>query len=143
MEIDHHNPTLKGTELHQYENLFPATRHCNGSKRGIWPSKDAQDKGVRFLNPCEEEDYGSQIFEDPDSHVLIGTTPSAIYHIEILHLNAPFLVQERMDRARLSKLISQTLVTVRGPGAIVQNQFQDLQRILGTMIQEIPPPPQP
>lgn len=140
MEIDHHNPTLKGVALHQYENLFPATRHCNGSKLGSWPSKEAQAKGVRFLNPCKEQDYGSQIFEDPNTHVLIGTTPAAIYHIDVLQLNAHFLVQERIDRAVLSELISQTLVTVRGPGAVVQNQIQDLQRVLGTMIPEIPPP---
>jgi len=65
-----------------------------------WPTKTEASDGCRFLNPCEEMDYGEQIFEDPDTHRLVGTTPAAIWHIRICALNADPLVNEREKRAK-------------------------------------------
>jgi hypothetical protein len=83
MEIDHFNPLLKGFERHRYENLFLATRHCNGAKSDTWPSKVARKRGIHFLNPCQELDYGVHIFEHPITHRLIGVTPSGDFHITV------------------------------------------------------------
>jgi hypothetical protein len=107
IEVDHHNPTLNGAARNRYENLFPATRHCNGTKSNNWPSKEARRKGVRFLNPCREGDYGTQIFEDANTHELIGITPAAKYHIRVLGLNAPFLINERKERTALMILMQE------------------------------------
>ena len=98
MEIDHHDPTLKGEARHRYENLFPAIAPCNSIKHENWPSIEEQRNGIRFLNPCKETDYDHQIFEDPGSHELVGTTPAAIYHIEMLGLNSDALIRRRKDR---------------------------------------------
>src|SRR5438552_130453 len=58
IEVDHFNPTLRGPARNEYSNLFPATRHCNGSKRDTWPDARFRKLGARFLNPTEEQDYG-------------------------------------------------------------------------------------
>lgn len=106
MEVDHFNPKLTGAERHRYENLFLATRHCNLAKRDHWPTDEDLAAGIRFLNPCEEQDYGVHLFEDPATHELVGVTPAGRWHIEILLLNASHLVEERRRRTRFQQLQS-------------------------------------
>src|SRR6266498_4434704 len=65
MEVDHHNPFR--ADRNAYENLFLATKHCNGHKLQDWPTAAQQTQGIRFLNPCIDDDYDHQIFEDPDT----------------------------------------------------------------------------
>ena len=142
MEVDHHNPTLSEQQRHRYENLFPAIRHCNGAKSDTWPSKWARSKGVRFLNPCKEADYGAQIFEDPETHLLVGTTPAAVYHIRVLSLNADFLVNERHERALLRKLLNETAFTSKAltPGSLLE-AIAKLRSQVALMIPPIPAGP--
>ena len=101
MEIDHYNPTVKGHLRNKYENLFLATRHCNGSKSNTWPSKAMRKKGICLLNPCAEMDYGFHIFEHPVTHRLVGVTPAGIFHIICCDLNAEHLIVERRERAKI------------------------------------------
>ncbi len=144
MEVDHFNPTLKNAARHRYENLLPATRHCNGSKGQAWPSKEARKQRVRFLNPCVEADYGVQIFEDPNTHELVGTSPAARFHIRVLALNAPFLVNERKERAQLRNLLAPTVVTITNEttaNAILSENLAMMDDHLARMIPPIDPPP--
>jgi hypothetical protein len=106
MEVDHFNPTLTGKRRHQYRNLMWAARLCNNAKRDYWPSSAERKRGIRFLNPCEEWDYGECIFEDPITHELIGKTLAARYHIRMLQLNHESFVWERRTRAQLAKYSS-------------------------------------
>ena len=146
MEVDHFNPNLRGPARNDYSNLFPATRHCNGSKQDTWPDVHFTKLGARFLNPTKEHDYGVHIFEDPASHELVGTTPAGKYHIRCCDLNAPHLVLERAERARLRRILNDYPVTSKLPLQIYnQGQLLDassvLRAILQNMIPQIPPPP--
>jgi hypothetical protein len=105
MEIDHFNPTLTGRKKHGYSNLVLSSRFCNNRKQANWPSPAERKLGIRFLNCCEEIDYDEQIFEDTTTHRLVGVNAAARYHIRILDLNAPHLLEERRDRAELRKLL--------------------------------------
>ena|ERR1041385_2442236 len=116
MDIDHYNPMLQGAARNKYENLFLATRHCNGSKSNTWPTKSARKHGIRFLNPCEEMDYGVHIVEHPETHRLIGLTPAGDFHITCCDLNARHLVDERRERAKIHALINDTAFTTKGSG---------------------------
>lgn len=142
MEIDHFNPRQKKDVIQRYENLLLATRHCNGSKGRNWPNPAELAAGCRFLNPCEEVDYGEVIFEDPNTHLLIGRTPAAIWHIRILDLNAPHLIEERRNRADIGRLLSQGPITIKGSGL---NDGDDailkLVELAKDMIPHIPAPP--
>jgi hypothetical protein len=146
MEVDHFNPILRGLARNKYANLFPATRHCNGSKASLWPSAGLRKAGVRFLDPTKEHDYGVHIFEDPATHALIGTTPAGRYHIRCCDLNAPHLVIERRDRAKLRELLHSCHVTSRVPLSVLADEnaldiATVLRGILEKMILPIPPPP--
>jgi len=112
MEIDHFNPQ-PGKGRNNYGNLFLATRHCNGSKSNTWPSRKLRKSGIRFLNPCEEADYGHHIFEHPVTHRLVGVTPAGKYHIISCDLNAEHLTNERRERAEIWDHLDNLPVTVK------------------------------
>lgn len=112
MEIDHFDPRKKEDFLQQYENLFLATRHCNGAKGMFWPSAGDQALGLRYLNPCRERDYGEHLFENPKTHLMVGVTPAGKYHIRMCDLNADHFIAERRERAEIWELL-RTAVTVK------------------------------
>lgn len=138
MEIDHFNPTLSKTARHRYRNLMWSTRLCNNAKRDYWPTPAERKKGVRFLNPCEEWDYGSQIFEDPVTHELIGVTPAAKYQIIMLRLNRETFVWERRERTKLIRQLK-SVYTFRG--AAFEELLTKIKEIKESLEILIPPIP--
>jgi hypothetical protein len=141
LEVDHFDPRLK-KEYHQsYDNLFPASRYCNGKKSNHWPSKTEMKAGCRFLNPCLEADYGGQIFENPVTHELIGATPAAKWHIRICGLNAQHLVDERSKRTKYWKELKTVPILFKGDPRWVANMAKSYRELVEAMIPEIPPPP--
>ncbi|MCL2877105.1 MAG: HNH endonuclease [Betaproteobacteria bacterium] len=142
IEIDHFNPQQKKDRIQNYQNLFLADRSCNGKKDDNWPSKEDTRKGLRFLNCCEEQDYGVHIFEDTVTHELIGVTPAAVYHIETIDLNAPHLVGERQRRAEIRKLLKKKKgwLKVENFDCAYQSWVM-LEKFADDMIPPIPTPP--
>lgn len=139
MEVDHFNPTLKASLRNRYENLMLATRLCNNFKQHNWPIAALQKKGVRFLNPTKEQDYGVQLFENAETHELIGTTPAARYHIDMLDLNNPSFVKERTDRAQIAQLLEGKPAVLAGSFAEISQGLQGFREMLARMIPPIPP----
>lgn len=139
MEIDHFNPRRKKDRIQQYSNLFLSTRHCNGAKRDRWPKGKDQAAGIRFLNCCKEIDYGVHIFEDPDSHELVGVTPAGKYHVRNCDLNAPHLVHERTQRAKLHLLLTNQAFRLRTDSySLVCETVEALKAEFNQMIPLIP-----
>lgn len=140
MEIDHFNPKLSGAARHRYSNLMWSTRLCNNAKRNYWPNAADRRAGLRFLNPCEEWDYGVHISEDPITHELIGKTPAARYHIRMLRLNDESFIWERRTRAELSQHLSDanTAKLLKGSFEDILSWFQSLREKLDILIPPIP-----
>jgi hypothetical protein len=139
MEIDHFDPTLNGAARNEYSNLMLATAHCNNFKREKWPHKVLRDQGFRFLNPTLEQDYEEHLFEDPETHELVTTTPTGRYHIDMLDLNNKAFVRERKARAEFRKL--KKMLPTLGPNP---SQLTEMTRALHGvrfMIPPIAPPP--
>lgn len=136
MHVDHFDPRKKRRS--KYSNLFPAYSSVNIAK-GESPVES--EFGTRLLNPCEETDYGEQIFEDPNTHVLVGTSANARYHITILRLNDPHLVLARKERATHRALLKQCPILVKGGFSEAASKLAELEEILRTHIPDIPPPP--
>lgn len=138
MEINHFDPTISSRARNQYDNLFLATRHCNGSKSNIWPSRLLRKKGIFLINPCVELDYGHHIFEHPITHRLVGVTPAGIFHIIICDLNATHLVRERRDRAEIWDCLQQTPITIKPNASFPTQHFNLLKEQVSKMIPPIP-----
>jgi hypothetical protein len=142
MEIDHFNPKLKRKHFQPYSNLFLASRHTNGSKSNHWPTAAEQKLGIRFLNCCQEQDYGVHIFEDPVTSQLVGVTPAGKYHIRYCDLNAPHLVLHRKRRTQMRNLLQKMAISLKTDSPFqLPDQYSTLQSIVDEMIPSIPPPP--
>jgi hypothetical protein len=141
MAIDHFDPRLKRRPTQRYSNLYLADSSCNGFKTDTWPSCRLRKRGVRFLDCCAEADYDTEIFEDPQTHRLVGTTPAAIYHIRNIDLNAPHLVRERADRARLHAKLRRHGVILREGRRLPGDLLDEVRRVLDRHIPMIDPPP--
>lgn len=144
MEVDHHNPKRQGRSKHHYRNLYPAHRICNGQKSNTWPTRSQRKKQLRFLNPRKETDYGVQIFEEPETFRLVGTTPSAIYHIRHCGLNDSYFIRERQTRALIRKTIDECQHFEMTEKAALESCMQVAQgfiELLQNMIPDIPEPP--
>lgn len=145
MEIDHHDPTLRGKKRHQYTNLFPATRHCNGSKLDHWPTRAERRKGLRFLDCTRETDYGAHLFEDPTTHRIVAVTTAGRYHTRMCALNAEHLVEKRRQRSELAHELGKVgHVTAHStlPFPSLKRLFDRVEYLLAKAIPPIPSPPQ-
>lgn len=141
MQIDHFDPTLRKKSRNRYDNLMLSTGHCNLMKRDTWPSPNQQQQGYRLLNPCSEQDYENHLFEDPNSHHLVGTSIPGRYHIEICDLNNDTFVWERKKRAEYLAIKRTCPAILTGSFQEVQSMFDFTQEILDLFIPEIAPPP--
>jgi hypothetical protein len=143
LEVDHFDPRQEKDLIQEYTNLFLASRHCNGKKGDRWPTNAELKAGCRFLNPCEEMDYGEQIFEDPETHKLVGITPAAIWHIRICGLNYSNLIEERRRRANhLQTLTKKAITTKKGASPeTVKELISGFREEVELMIPPIPAPP--
>jgi hypothetical protein len=141
LEVDHFDPRKKKDVKQQYENLFPASRYCNGKKSDVWPTSFEGSAGCRFLNPCKETEYGECIFEDQTTHQLIGITPAARWHIRVCGLNADHLINERRRRSQHWELLRRTAVRIHGDQAIAAELALKYREEVELMIPEILPPP--
>ncbi len=136
MEVDHFDPRKKKDAIQKYSNLMPSARLCNSMKGNKWPTPHQRRvKGLRFLNPTEELDYDHVIFENPDTHELVGTTPAARYHIIVLHLNDDFFINQRRDRTLFWQMMSL-------PGVLHGNELvEETKASFAKLIPPIRPPP--
>lgn len=105
MDVEHFKPK-KFPKAHSYRNLLYCSRHCNSSKGSTWPSKKERNAGFRFINPCEEIDYGVHIFEHIDTGILVAVSNAGSYQIEKCGLNAPFLIKARKQRTKIKKMLA-------------------------------------
>lgn len=141
LEVDHFDPRAKSKNPQNYENLFPVSRHCNCRKSDHWPTAIEAAAGCRFLNPCEEWDYGHQIFEDSASHRLVGTTPAAIWHIRMCGLNADHLINERSKRAEYTSQLKHRAIRAKHSMERLPELIASFRREVEVMIPEIASPP--
>ena len=141
MEVDHFNPRLKGQARHRYKNLFLASRVCNNAKSDSWPTAREAAAGIRLIDPTVEGDYGVQIFEDPITHELVGTTPAARYHIDIMDLNAESFFDERRCRSAAAKLMKTRPARISGDLSQAREAIRVVLQLIERWIPPIPAPP--
>ena len=116
MEIDHFRPKGR-TEFARlrlaWTNLYYCCHLCNLHKSSKWPNADELERGLRFVDPCEE---------DPDEHFrltrdesgnengkIASETPAGRYSIAKIRLDRQQLIDIRLDIAREEREIREEL----------------------------------
>ena len=99
-EIDHFMPVSRGGGISDYVNLYWACAGCNSFKSNKWPSDILVQRGIRFIDPCDETEFPTHFAED-DGGVLIANTTAGGYHVDSIRLNRRARVHLRQSRTQL------------------------------------------
>ncbi len=117
-------------------------------KSDTWPNKAESDLGMRYLNPCEEIDYGNHIFEDPETGYLVATSTAGFYHIVNMGLNDSHFVDNRKERTEFLMRLEADFLILDNSKADPE-EVESAKRIFDTITQavensipKIAPPPQ-
>ncbi|MBE7531486.1 MAG: HNH endonuclease [Chloroflexi bacterium] len=91
LTIDHYQPHASGgTEAD--DNLVYACTKCNQYKHNFWPTAQQLAQGLRILHPLND-DISIHISANDEAGYLVALTPTGMFHINLLHLNRPQLVE--------------------------------------------------
>jgi hypothetical protein len=100
LTVDHFRPSsARGDD--SGENLVYACFRCNLNKLDFWPTDSDRRQGFRVLHPYQD-DLSTHLCEEPLTSLLSGLTPTGSFHIVLLHLNRPELVEYRRRRGFLA-----------------------------------------
>jgi hypothetical protein len=103
LTLDHHHPRTAGGDDSD-ENLVYACPRCNQYKGDFWPDVDDTRLGRVVLHPLLSE-LAQHFRDDEETGQLVPLTETGRFHIALLQLNRPALVQHRLRR-RLSELLT-------------------------------------
>jgi hypothetical protein len=106
--IDHFYPRSKGGRTNDYANLYWTCMGCNRIKRDAWPTVAERRRGLRFADPCKEQDYGVHFVENEDAE-LMPLSPCGQYHVQMLRLNRPHRVARRRERNEVAAHLAEAL----------------------------------
>lgn len=93
-EIDHFRPRHLFPELLAvYGNLYWSCRKCNAVKGGVWPSAAQTERGLRFLDPCADDQ--TDHWQAHADGTLTALTSPGRYTLRHIRLDRSTLVQFR------------------------------------------------
>lgn len=116
MEVDHFRPPNRPEFKHlekEWANLYYTCRRCNAHKWNHWPTTEEKGRGLRFVDPCED---------DPDDHLrmtrhpdtadfcwLRALTPAGRYTIDKIRLNRKQLIDIRRALVRQEREVQEAI----------------------------------
>ncbi|MBI4904266.1 MAG: hypothetical protein HY820_11555 [Acidobacteria bacterium] len=105
--VEHFRPKSRFPHLrNQYSNLYYSCNRCNEFKGDRWPDQSILEKGIRLLDPCEDDTYRQHLLRQT-SGILEPLTPSGDYTNHLLFLNRDDLVEFRLLSFRIDALTQQ------------------------------------
>ena len=140
LTVDHWRPLAAGGD-ESGDNLVYACIRCNQYKGGFFPSPDDLAHTRRVLHPLRD-DLSAHIHENRRTGELEPVTATGRFHISLLQLNRPALIERRLRR-RLAELLTekqrlseaenaQLRVTIAAQEAYIAH----LRQLLGSASQE-------
>lgn len=116
MEVDHFRPWRRPEFQHlkkEWANLYYACRRCNLHKSDHWPTDEQSVRGLRFIDPCEDDpDDHLRVTENPGTNDvcwLHALTPAGRYTIDKIRLNRKQLIDIRRELMRQEREAQEAL----------------------------------
>ncbi|MCY2991363.1 MAG: HNH endonuclease signature motif containing protein [Planctomycetota bacterium] len=103
LTVDHFRPVSHGGDESD-DNLVYACFKCNQFKGDFFPSPDDQRHGRRVLHPLVDQ-AKQHMRLDEYTGWLEPLTTTGRFHIALLQLNRPALIQHRLQRRMLNWLV--------------------------------------
>ncbi len=117
LTVDHYQPLASGgTE--DDNNLVYACVKCNQFKHDYWPNTEQLARGLRILHPLLD-DISVHISPNNETGLLVALTITGAFHIKLLHLNRPQLIEHRLTQ--------QLYIFLRQQVQILERQVADLE----------------
>jgi len=102
LTIDHYRPLYAGGS-DSLDNLVYACVRCNQYKHSFWPTAEEERLGFRILHPLHDSLAAHFRVNVPSGH-LEPRSETGKFHITLLRLNRPQLVQHRL-KEQLRKVL--------------------------------------
>ncbi len=104
LTVDHYQPRIAGGG-NEEDNLIYACPKCNQYKHDFWPDADDLAYERRILHPLLDE-LATHLTENEQNGFLESLTETGRFHIALLRLNRPQLVEHRLLR-RIQRTIDE------------------------------------
>ncbi len=127
LTVDHYRPVTAGGDDSE-ENLIYACFRCNTYKGDFWPTSTDLHHGRRLLHPVLDN-LSEHIRLNPSTGLLEPLTETGRFHIFLLRLNRPPLVEYRLRR-RLAELLTQTNQLLRQENQVLRFRLANLENYL-------------
>jgi hypothetical protein len=121
LTVDHYQPRVAGGSDND-DNLIYACIKCNQYKGDFWPDADDVTHGRRVLHPLQD-DREAHVVEHEQTGSVEALTETGRFHMALLRLNRPQLVEHRLVR-RLQRVL-------REKQDLLQQQIAELEKTIG------------
>jgi HNH endonuclease len=125
LTVDHFQPVSAGG-ADTDENLVYCCFRCNGYKADFYPDAEDRRKGFRVLYPLHDE-IATHLNEIPTAGRIEAFSETGRFHIDLLNLNRPQLVELRLSR-RLHELLAESCKLLREENEQLKNQIAMLEQ---------------
>jgi hypothetical protein len=135
LTVDHHRP-LAANGDDSDDNLVYACNRCNQYKGDFFPNDDDLRHGRRVLHPLQD-DIAAHIQENQRTRQLEPLTETGHFHIALLQLNRPALVEHRLQQrlvalmAEKQSLLEAENRQLRAIIAALEEYIAHLRQLLG------------
>jgi hypothetical protein len=130
LTVDHHRPVSAGGDDSD-DNLVYACFRCNTYKGDFFPDAADARAGRRVLHPLLDP-VALHLRENEGTGLLEPQTETGRFHIDLLRLNRPELVEHRLTR-RLANLLATAHGLLREENEVLRRRLTNLEAYLRQM----------
>ncbi len=127
LTVDHYQPTSAGGDDSE-DNLVYCCFRCNSYKGDFVPTPEDMHHGFRILHPLLD-DLTLHLRENPHIGALEPLTETGRFHIDLLYLNRPQLIELRLPR-KLHGLLTESYTVLRDENEHLRFQIVLLEHYL-------------
>lgn len=138
LTVDHFQPSSAGGTDNE-DNLVYACFKCNQYKGPFVPNETDVREGHRVLHPRNDPVDEHTRFND-QTGLLEGLTPTGRFHIALLQLNRPALVQHRLQRC-MAKWLMLRHEMLEDEVAMLTSTITGLELHISRLERLLEPPP--
>jgi hypothetical protein len=128
--IDHYRPVTDDGDDSD-DNLVYACFRCNNYKGDFFPTSDDVWHGRRILHPLLDS-FAQHLREDEGSGLLQPLTDTGRFHLALMRLNRPQLVEYRLQR-RLARLLEEDHRLLREENQALRRRIALLEQFLSLL----------